>query len=72
MSGNILQLPVLVLNANFAPLNVCHLRRALGLVLEGISSTAFMYEIGRRGLCINYTAEDALTDVETVRQRLGR
>ena len=25
----------LVLNANFAPLNVCHLRRALGLVLEG-------------------------------------
>ena len=40
--------------------------------IAGISSTAFMYEIGRRGLCINYTAEDALTDVETVRQRLGR
>lgn len=35
MSGNIMQLPVLVLNANFAPLNVCHLRRALGLVMEG-------------------------------------
>lgn len=40
--------------------------------IAGISSTAFMHEIGRRGLCINYTAEDPMTDVETVRQRLGR
>lgn len=40
--------------------------------IAGISYTAFMHEIGRRGICINYTAEGALQDVETVRQRLGR
>jgi 5-methylcytosine-specific restriction endonuclease McrA len=30
-----LQAPVLVLNANYEPLNVCNIRRALGLVLSG-------------------------------------
>jgi hypothetical protein len=27
--------PVLVLNANFEPINVCNTRRALGLILNG-------------------------------------
>ena len=30
--------PVLVLNANFEPINVCSTRRALGLVLNGKAS----------------------------------
>ena len=35
MSGNNLGLPVLVLNASYEPLNVCNVRRAMGLVLCG-------------------------------------
>ena len=31
--------------------------------VAGISYTAFMHEIGRRGICVNYTVEDALHDV---------
>lgn len=34
-SPSLLQAPVLVLNANFEPLNVCSLRRAIALVLNG-------------------------------------
>jgi 5-methylcytosine-specific restriction endonuclease McrA len=30
--------PVLVLNANFEPINVCNTRRAIGLILEGKAS----------------------------------
>ncbi len=33
--GMNLSFPVLVLNANFEPLNVCNLRRALGLIISG-------------------------------------
>jgi 5-methylcytosine-specific restriction endonuclease McrA len=33
-----MQAPVLVLNANFEPINVCNTRRALGLVLAGKAS----------------------------------
>ena len=40
--------------------------------IAGISYTAFMHAMGERGICINYTVEDAEQDVETVRQRLGR
>ena len=40
--------------------------------IAGVPDTTFMHEIGRRGICINYTVEDAMQDVETVRQRLGR
>ncbi len=40
--------------------------------IAGISYTDFMHAIGQRGICINYTAEDAQQDVETVRKRLGR
>lgn len=28
-----MQVPVLVLNANFEPINVCHMRRAMGLIM---------------------------------------
>jgi hypothetical protein len=30
-----MQIPVLVLNANFEPINVCNTRRAIGLMLSG-------------------------------------
>jgi predicted HTH domain antitoxin len=40
--------------------------------IAGTSSTAFMHEIGRRGICINYTEQDALDDVTKVRRRLGK
>lgn len=33
-----MQEPVLVLNANFEPLNVCSIRRAMGLLLDGRAS----------------------------------
>lgn len=33
-----MQEPVLVLNANFEPINVCNTRRALGLMLTGKAS----------------------------------
>jgi predicted HTH domain antitoxin len=36
--------------------------------LAGISCVEFMREIGRRGICINYTVADAQADVETLRQ----
>jgi predicted HTH domain antitoxin len=41
-----------------------------GARIAGISSTEFMRELGRRGVCINYSEEDALQDIETVRQRI--
>ena len=33
-----MQEPVLVLNANFEPLNICTIRRAMGLILDGKAS----------------------------------
>ena len=33
--GGIMEAPVLVLNANFEPINICNTRRALGLILSG-------------------------------------
>jgi len=36
-SAHILQLPVLVLNASYEPINICGARRALVLVLKGIA-----------------------------------
>ena len=38
-SGHILQMPVLVLNASYEPINICGARRALVLVLKGIART---------------------------------
>lgn len=37
-----------------------------GARIAGISHTQFMHEVGRRGLHIHYTAEDALQDMATV------
>ena len=34
-----LQMPVLVLNASYEPINICGARRALVLVLKGIART---------------------------------
>ena len=38
-SNHILQMPVLVLNASYEPINICGARRALVLVLKGIART---------------------------------
>ena len=40
--------------------------------IAGVSYSAFMQELDRRGLCLNYTPDDAQQDVETVRHRLGQ
>jgi predicted HTH domain antitoxin len=40
--------------------------------IAGISYTAFMHELGKHGVCLNYSMEDALQDIETVRRRLGK
>ena len=37
--SHILQMPVLVLNASYEPINICGARRALVLVLKGIART---------------------------------
>ena len=38
-TNHILQMPVLVLNASYEPINICGARRALVLVLKGIART---------------------------------
>lgn len=38
-SSHILQMPVLVLNASYEPINICGARRALVLVLKGVART---------------------------------
>jgi predicted HTH domain antitoxin len=40
--------------------------------IAGISYTGFMHEIGRRGLCIHYTADDARHDVAMVEKLCGQ
>src|SRR6476660_7433015 len=37
-ANHILQMPVLVLNASYEPINICGARRALVLVLKGVAS----------------------------------
>lgn len=39
--------------------------------IAGVTYTAFMHEIGRRGICINYSVEDALHDMKMA-DELGR
>ena len=39
MSSQVMQMPVLVLNASYEPLNICGARRALVLVLKGVAKT---------------------------------
>ena len=38
-ANHLLQMPVLVLNASYEPINICGARRALVLVLKGIART---------------------------------
>jgi predicted HTH domain antitoxin len=40
--------------------------------IAGLSQAAFMQELGRRGISLNYTEEDAQHDVAAVRRRLGQ
>jgi predicted HTH domain antitoxin len=40
--------------------------------VAGLPKVLFMRELGTRGICRNYTVEDALHDVEHVRQKLGK
>lgn len=40
--------------------------------MAGMPSVLFMQELGRRGICRNYTIKDALQDVAHVRQKLGK
>lgn len=40
--------------------------------IAGIPYAEFMREAGRRGIPVHYTEEDALEDIETVRQRLQK
>ena len=39
MSAQVMQMPVLVLNASYEPINICGARRALVLVLKGVAKT---------------------------------
>ena len=39
--------------------------------VAGVSYTEFMHEIGHRGLCINYTVEDASHDMAIVDKLCG-
>ncbi len=40
--------------------------------IAGVSYTEFMHVIGRRGLCIHYTAEDAMHDMAVVNKLCGQ
>lgn len=40
--------------------------------VAGLPRVLFMRELGTRGICRNYTVEDARHDVEHVRQKLGK
>ena len=46
---------------------------SLGRAAEvaGMPKILFMRELGKRGVCMNYTVEDAQHDVETIRKKLG-
>jgi predicted HTH domain antitoxin len=37
--------------------------------IAGMSYTGFMQEVGKRGICISYTEQDALDDIRQLRQR---
>jgi 5-methylcytosine-specific restriction endonuclease McrA len=39
MTNQVMQMPVLVLNASYEPINICGARRALVLVLKGVAKT---------------------------------
>ena len=37
--------------------------------IAGTTYAAFMREIGKRGICVSYTEQDALDDIKQLRQR---
>lgn len=37
--------------------------------IAGTTYASFMREIGKRGICINYTEQDALQDIKHLRRR---
>jgi len=37
--------------------------------IAGTTYAAFMQEIGKRGICVSYTEQDALDDIRQLRQR---
>lgn len=40
-----------------------------GARIAGVTYAAFLREIGKRGICINYTEQDALDDIRQLHQR---
>jgi len=40
--------------------------------IAGVPYASFMHEIGHRGLCLNYTVEDAEHDMRMAEQYTGR
>ena len=40
--------------------------------IAAVSHTQFMHEVGRRGISIHYTADDALHDIATVDKLCGK
>jgi len=40
--------------------------------IAGVSYTAFMHEIGQRGLCINYTTQEAEHDMRMADELSGK
>ncbi len=43
-----------------------------GAKIAGITYADFMQEIGKRGICVSYTEQDALDDIRQLRQRSPR
>lgn len=40
--------------------------------IAGMAYAAFMQEVGKRGLCISYTEQDALDDISQLRRRSSK
>jgi predicted HTH domain antitoxin len=40
--------------------------------IAGLSQTAFLHELGKHGICVNFTEDDAQQDIARVRERLGK
>jgi predicted HTH domain antitoxin len=40
--------------------------------IAGLSQAAFLRELGKHGICVNYAEEDAQHDIARVRERLGK
>lgn len=49
-----------------------HVTMSRAARVSGVPYATFMQEVGRRGLCINYSEQDALDDIEHLRQQSPR